>query len=154
MSDPYHRSLPKRVIFRKRWSTLLHLPLQAFAAQLSELVLGGRDFACLITDDAEIAELNQQYRNKPSATDVLSFESGESPEEDYAGDIAISIDHARTQAKALGHSVQDEVRVLMLHGALHLAGMDHETDSGAMRRKEDTLRKRFGLPKTLIARSL
>lgn len=116
-------------------------------------MLGDRDFACLVTDDEEMASLNRQYRGKAESTDVLSFPAGAEAGEEYAGDIAISVQHARREAALLGHGLADEVRVLMLHGALHLAGMDHECDNGAMRRKEASLRKRFGLPVTLIARN-
>jgi probable rRNA maturation factor len=69
------------------------------------------------------------------------------------GDLAISLPHARTQAKEFGHSVMEEIQVLMLHGMLHLVGMDHETDGGAMRRAETRWRKHFGLPAGLIARA-
>jgi probable rRNA maturation factor len=151
MSDPSHRSFPRRVVFRQRWNGLLRSPLQQFAEELSQQVLKGRDFSCLIADDEEIAALNQQFRGKSGSTDVLSFPAEDGS--DYAGDIAISINHAREQAKQLGHSLSEEIRVLMLHGALHLAGMDHETDNGTMRRRENLLRKRFQLPVTLIARN-
>ena len=70
-----------------------------------------------------------------------------------AGDIAISIDRARVQAAEHGHSVADELRILMLHGALHLAGMDHETDSGEMAQAELRWRKRLGLPGGLLERT-
>ncbi len=71
---------------------------------------------------------------------------------DSIGEIAISVDRAAAQAKEQGHSLADELRILMLHGALHLAGFDHEKDSGEMRRAEARWRKRFGLPLGLIER--
>lgn len=159
MSDPDHPPPARRVVFRSRYAGLARQPLQDFAETLSCHVLQGRDFACLITDDAEMAELNGQYRQKPEPTDVLSFPAVPATDQapsatDYAGDIAISIQQARSQARALGHSLDEELRVLMLHGALHLAGMDHEQDQGQMRRAEARWRKRFGLPLTLIARSV
>ena len=67
-------------------------------------------------------------------------------------DLAISFDRAAAQAAELGHSVEDELCILMLHGLLHLAGMDHETDGGAMKRTEARWRKRLGLPAGLIER--
>ena len=67
--------------------------------------------------------------------------------------MAISLDRASAQAKELGHSLDEELRILMLHGALHLCGMDHETDSGEMRRAETRWRKRFGLALGLIERA-
>ena len=111
----------------------------------------GRTIACLIADDAELRRLNRQFRGKNYATDVLSFPAAEP--NGLAGDIAISIDRARAQAAEHGHSLDDELRILMLHGALHLAGMDHETDSGEMARAEARWRKRLGLPGGLIERS-
>ncbi len=153
MSDPDHPRVPRRVVFRARYHALARTPLQSFAETLSREVLKGLDFACLITDNDEMAALNARYRKKAEPTDVLSFPAATIPGQGYAGDIAISIDYARQQSRALGHSLQEEVCVLMLHGALHLAGMDHETDGGAMRRAEQRWRKRLALPETLIARA-
>jgi probable rRNA maturation factor len=124
--------------------------LRSFLGDLSRRVARGRTIACLIADDAEIRRLNRQYRGKNYATDVLSFPTGSNGP---AGDIAISIDRARAQAAERGHTLADELRILMLHGALHLAGMDHETDSGEMARAEIRWRKRLGLPCGLIERS-
>ncbi len=97
----------------------------------------------MIAADEDLKALNRKFRGKNSATDVLSF-----PPED----IAISFDRAREQAKEMRHSVEDELRILMLHGLLHLAGMDHEADRGAMSRAEARWRKRLGLPAGLIER--
>jgi probable rRNA maturation factor len=124
--------------------------LRNFLADLTRRVARGRTIACLIADDTEIRRLNRQYRGKNYATDVLSFPA---VLDGQAGDIAISIDRARAQAAELGHTLADELRILMLHGALHLAGMDHETDSGEMARAESRWRKRLGLPCGLIERS-
>lgn len=102
---------------------------------------------CLITTDAELQRLNREFRAKDYATDVLSF-----PSAAQGGEIAISWDRAQAQAAEMGHSVDDELRILMLHGALHLMGMDHETDRGQMGRAEARWRKRLGLPVGLIER--
>jgi probable rRNA maturation factor len=122
-----------------------------FASTLSERVADGRQFTCVVTGDDELRRLNQIFRNSDYATDVLSFppaaEGGE------LGDIAISAERAEAQAVARGHSRLDEIRILMLHGVLHLAGMDHETDKGEMARTESILRTEFGLPEGLIARA-
>ena len=101
---------------------------------------------CLITTDAELQRLNKQFRRKDYATDVLSFPGEE-------GEIAISFDRAAEQAAEMGHSADDELRILMLHGLLHLAGMDHETDSGEMAKAEARWRKKFRLPVGLIERA-
>jgi probable rRNA maturation factor len=122
-----------------------------FLEQLSRLVTRGRSIACVITGDAELQRLNRRFRGKSSATDVLSFPSAAG--NGFAGDVAISADRARAQAAEHGHSIDEELRILMLHGALHLAGMDHETDSGQMARAEARWRKRLGLPGGLIERA-
>jgi probable rRNA maturation factor len=107
-------------------------------------VARGRDITCLISTDAELRRLNRQFRGKNYATDVLSFPPAE---------MAISLDRAAAQAKELGHSLDEELRILMLHGLLHLCGMDHETDAGQMRRTETRWRKKLGLPSGLIERA-
>jgi probable rRNA maturation factor len=88
------------------------------------------------------------------ATDVLSFPADASMPgaEKFAGDLAISVPTARRQGAAYGHSLAIELKVLMLHGLLHLAGYDHETDSGQMARRERVLRAKLGLPQGLIER--
>jgi probable rRNA maturation factor len=125
--------------------------LRRYLGKLTQRVVRGRTIACMIADDAEIRRLNQQFRGKNHATDVLSFPAA--GRNGFAGDIAISIDRARAQAAERGHSLADELRILMLHGALHLAGMDHETDSGEMARAEVRWRKRLGLHCGLIERT-
>jgi probable rRNA maturation factor len=125
--------------------------LRRFLAELTRRVTRGRTISCLVTDDAELRRLNRQYRKKDRATDVLSFPSAEN--NGFAGDLAISLDHARAQAAEHGHSLENELRILMLHGALHLAGMDHETDAGEMAKAETRWRRKLGLPAGLIERS-
>lgn len=107
----------------------------------------------MLTTDKAIRQLNKQFRGIDKATDVLSFPavaviSG------IAGDIAISVPTALRQAREHGHPLGVEIRVLMLHGLLHLAGYDHETDGGRMAKREKVLRGRLGLPQGLIERSL
>jgi probable rRNA maturation factor len=113
----------------------------------------------LLADDATLRRLNRTFRGKDKATDVLSFPAGPTtvffgdPEgPGLAGDLAISLETAARQAKRFGHSLKDEVRVLLLHGTLHLAGFDHETDAGEMAAREAELRGKLGLPAGLIAR--
>jgi probable rRNA maturation factor len=110
----------------------------------------------LLADDPTLKRLNRDFRGKNKATDVLSFPA---PGEDaggaagYAGDIAISLDTAARAAERHGHSLRDEVRILLLHGLLHLDGMDHETDEGEMAAREAELRTQLKLPVSLIARA-
>src|SRR4029450_4728383 len=75
------------------------------------------------------------------------------PSSTYLGDIAIAMGVTRRQARSAGHAERTELRILALHGLLHLIGYDHETDAGAMGRVESRLRKKGGLPTTLIARA-
>ncbi|HEX4154920.1 MAG TPA: rRNA maturation RNase YbeY [Acidobacteriaceae bacterium] len=112
---------------------------------------GGVDV--LLADDRRLRELNREFRGKDKATDVLSFPAAEAFAGQHAGDLAISFDAAARQAAEHGHSLRDEVRVLMLHGLLHLNGMDHETDHGEMAKREAELRGRLRLPRGLIART-
>jgi probable rRNA maturation factor len=106
----------------------------------------------LVTGNREIRELNWRFKGNRHSTDVLSF-PGPDFLTGFAGDIAISLDVASRNARILKHSVAEEVRILALHGILHLAGYDHEDDNGEMALKEQTLRKRFMLPTALIERS-
>jgi probable rRNA maturation factor len=137
------------ITFRRSPATLDVSRIESFAETLRTRVARGREFHCLITGDAELRLLNRTYRSKDYATDVLSF-PGEGP---YLGDIAISLARARAQARQFGHAIEDEVRILMLHGLLHLKGMDHESDSGEMARAERRWRKKLGLPGGLIERA-
>jgi probable rRNA maturation factor len=132
-------------LFQHRTRKVRRGELCAFWQELAERV-GRGSLTCLITDDAELQRLNKQFRGKDYATDVLSF-----PEEG-GGEIAISFDRAVAQAAEIGHDVEQELRILMLHGVLHLNGMDHETDNGEMRRAEERWRKKLGLPTGLIKR--
>lgn len=105
----------------------------------------------LLADDATLRGLNKTFRHKNKATDVLSFPAAENPY-GHAGDLAISLDTAARQAAAFGHTLRDEVRILLLHGLLHLSGLDHETDKGEMAAREAELRRELRLPVTLIER--
>ena len=107
----------------------------------------------LLTTDAAISKLNRQFRRKNKPTDVLSFPAEGMGAEKLAGDVAISVDTARRQAAEQGHALTCELKVLILHGLLHLAGYDHEADAGQMARRERQLRARLGLPKGLIERA-
>ena len=97
--------------------------------------------------------LNQRFRGKNKPTDVLSFPAMPGLMKKFAGDVAISAEIAARNARRLGHTVADEVKILTLHGVLHLAGYDHERDDGRMERKEQRLRNSLGLPVGLIERT-
>jgi probable rRNA maturation factor len=151
------------VIFRRTPTDVPRRAIERFARDLQNQVAKGRAFECLITGDAELRRLNRKFRAKDEATDVLSFPSGtglpacSSPSETACwslGSLAISLQRARVQARAFGHSTEDEVRILMLHGVLHLTGLDHESDAGRMARAEKRWRRRLGLPVSLIERAL
>ena len=103
-----------------------------------------------IVPDARVRALNRKYRKKDTATDVLSFPSGE---RGYLGDVVIASGVAARQARTAGHPLGTELRVLALHGLLHLLGSDHERDDGRMARLERRLRKRGGLREGLIERA-
>src|SRR5262249_5590173 len=124
--------------------------LRNFARTLQTQVPKGRAFDCLIADDAELRRLNREFRQKDYATDVLSFPAAGAG--DYIGDLAISRDRAREQAREFGHSTHEELRILMLHGVLHLMGFDHEIDDGRMAGVEKRWRTRLGLSNGLIER--
>ncbi len=116
----------------------------------------------LLTTDRTLRRLNREFRGKDKPTDVLSFPAADFSNLDsraakkqsaIAGDLAISLDTAARQARTFGHALETEVRILILHGLLHLAGYDHEVDNGEMAAREEELRRRFRLPVSLIARA-
>jgi probable rRNA maturation factor len=134
---------PTSLLFQHASPKVRRTALRHFLNDLAKELLPARSVTCLIASDAELQQLNRKFCGKSYPADVLSFPPG---------DIAISYDRAVAQAAELGHGVEDELRILMLHGLLHLSGMDHETDGGAMKRAEARWRKRLGLPSGLIER--
>ncbi len=107
----------------------------------------------LLTSDAELKRLNRSFRGKNRPTDVLSFPAPAEIAAQHAGDVAISIETAARQAAEYGHPLRDELRILILHGLLHLSGLDHETDAGEMAARESELRSILRLRSNLIARA-
>jgi probable rRNA maturation factor len=145
------------LLVRRPWRRLPRAEVRAFLEEVSGRLARGRTVVCLITDDRELRQLNRRFLGKDRATDVLSFPAAEDANGAGGaalGEIAISIERAERQAAGLGHSLADELRILVLHGVLHLAGFDHENDSGEMARAETRWRKRLGLPMGLIERSV
>ena len=126
--------------------------LSGFLRRAQEAVGLRGEVDVLLAGDRTLRRLNREFRGKDKATDVLSFPAADELAGEFAGDLAISLDTAARQAVAHGHALRDEVRVLLLHGLLHLAGMDHEVDGGEMAAREGVLRKGLRLPDGLIAR--
>jgi len=143
------------VILRKRIAGLSSSTLERFVLRARRLVRLRNTVNVLITSSGELRSLNQRFRGANNATDVLSFPAPlvSRQAKRVAGDVAISADIARENASRLGHSVADEVKILVLHGMLHLAGYDHERDNGKMARKESRLRRQLRLEGSLIERA-
>ena len=120
--------------------------------------LSSKEVELIITDDQTMQELNAEYRGKESVTDVLSFPM-ETPFTEQSifgmplGSIIIAESFVKEKAAEHGHTVQDELSLLFIHGMLHLLGFDHEDDNGEMREKEKDLIEQFDLPKSLIVRT-
>ena len=150
------------VTFRRAAGDVRPRAILRFARKLQREVAKDLPFDTLITGDAELRKLNREFRAKDYATDVLSFPAttglparpGQARRPILLGEMAISIARSRAQARRFGHSVEQEIRILMLHGVLHLLGMDHESDGGRMARAEKRWRVRLGLPNGLIDRAL
>jgi probable rRNA maturation factor len=149
------------ILNRQRAARLARRPLELFLRRIwGELGLEGAGLTICLVSDAEMARMNEAFRGKKGPTDVLSFPATKkaklvaiairrgrrnSLERKYLGDVAISPATARRNAKSYGRTLGNEIRILILHGVLHLLGYDHETDRGAMNRLEQRLRRRLGL---------
>jgi len=107
----------------------------------------------IITDNEMIQELNARYREKDRPTDVLSFPLKQAIPGMPLGSIVISEAFVKEKAEEFGHTLDDELTLLFIHGLLHLLGYDHEVDNGQMRVKEEELIEQFHLPKSLIVRT-
>jgi probable rRNA maturation factor len=160
------------ILNRQRAVRVARRPLELFLRRVeNELSLDDSDITVCLVSDAEITRMNEAFRKKKGPTDVLSFpaekkrrhaasgtkrihaEGGHKSQKKprvgttnpYLGVIAIAPETARRYAKKNGRSLNNELRVLILHGVLHLLGYDHETDHGEMNRIEYRIRRRFGL---------
>ena len=111
-----------------------------------------KEIELIITSKDEMQEINKAQRGIDKATDVLSFPYEDMPFSPL-GSIVISSFHIESVAKELGHSKNNELTLLFIHGLLHLLGFDHEVDNGEMREKEKELIEKFNLPNSLIIRT-
>ncbi|MCY7345562.1 MAG: rRNA maturation RNase YbeY [Pyrinomonadaceae bacterium] len=108
----------------------------------------GKSLTVAFVSDRQMREFSRQFRGVNKTTDVLSFASEAdefSADENYAGDIAISLEQAQRQAEENDLDLETEIKQLILHGILHLCGYDHETDAGEMNEKELKLRDKLGI---------
>ena len=141
------------VIFQKRVADLTELALTRFLSRARQSAGLRGAVNVLLTSSAEMKSLNRRFRNKDKPTDVLSFPAESGVQEKSAGEIAISAEIAIQNAHSLGHSPAEEVKILVLHGVLHLRGYDHECDNGQMAKREKRLRAQLHLPLGLIERT-
>jgi probable rRNA maturation factor len=144
------------VTLEKAVTGLTEAALRRFVARASRASGLRGTVNLLVTSNARMRSLNRRFRGKDKPTDVLSFPAVatvRSATKSLAGDIAISASIAAMNARLLGHSSADEIKILVLHGVLHLRGYDHERDHGRMARREHALRKKLKLPDGLIERA-
>ncbi|HUQ94061.1 MAG TPA: rRNA maturation RNase YbeY [Bryobacteraceae bacterium] len=138
------------IVFEYSPKSLDRKRVRAFYRRLTSELTAPSVFNCLLSKDARLQQLNRDFLNHDYPTDVLSFPSRSTS---FIGELAISLDRAAEQAKSFRHPLETEIEILMLHGALHLLGMDHEMDHGRMARAESAWRRKLNLPLTLIQRS-
>jgi len=143
--------LEKKVIVVKPKTQAVSARALSLFAGKAQRALGIRgEVNIRVTSNRELENLNRRFCRKNKPTDVLSFPSAVPK---VAGDIAISANIAAANAADFGHSTETELKILVLHGLLHLAGYDHETDNGDMRAREEDLRRQLKLPVGLIERA-
>ena len=140
------------VIIQERVAGLTEAALAKFVTRARKAAGVRGAVSVLVTSNPELQGLNRRFRGKNKPTDVLSFPAMPGLMRGFAGDVAISAEIAAVNARRLGHTAAEEIRILALHAVLHLAGYDHELDDGEMERKETRLRKALGLPAGLIER--
>ena len=137
------------IIFETEVEGVSRMGLARFARKAQKMAGVSGEVEILIAGNRRLQELNRRFRKKNKPTDVLSFPKSGSA----GGDIAISAAIACQNARRFGHSASQEVKILVLHGMLHLGGYDHETDNGRMARIEGKLRRQLKLPVALIDRA-
>ena len=141
------------VLLRKPVAGLSEVALLKFVAHARRAARLRGAVNVLVTGSRELRALNNRFRGKDKPTDVLSFPPALGLAPGFAGDVAISADIAAQNARRLGHSAAQEIKILVLHGVLHLAGYDHERDDGEMARREQRLRRWLSLPVGLMERN-
>jgi probable rRNA maturation factor len=142
------------VVIGRQMGNGIQRGLQRFVARVQKQIGLPGQVTVLLTGNAEMRSLNRRFRKQDKPTDVLSFPPAEGGGGQRLGDVAISITIARGQARRLGHSVEQELKILLLHGLLHLAGYDHEHDQGEMSQAERKFRAKLGLPDSLTERGI
>jgi probable rRNA maturation factor len=154
-ADPRRRAAPRAPRLVVEVVPFRGIPARGLGAWLTRSAprAAAGSVCVALVSDARIRALNRQYRGADKATDVLSFPSGPNGDPSL-GDVVIATGVARRQAEVAGHALSTELKVLALHGLLHLLGYDHETDAGEMARLEQRLRRRHGLPLGLIERTI
>lgn len=142
------------IILRKRMGNLSKVALGRFMTRAQKAARLSGPINVVVTSSAEMRALNKRFRGKDQPTDVLSFPAAPSAVGEHTvGEIVISGEIAAKNARSLGHTVAEEIKILVLHGILHLRGYDHEHDRGQMARRESRLRALLSLPVGLIERA-
>jgi probable rRNA maturation factor len=141
------------IIIRKAAPGISEQALARFAQRARKAAGLRGQVNVVLTSSRDIRALNRRFRGKDKPTDVLSFPPVPVVAEAFSGDIVISTDIACRNARLYQHAPAQEVKILILHGMLHLAGYDHESDGGEMARKEERLRRELGLSNGLIRRT-
>ena len=149
--DPQPSEDPAWYRNRQRTVRFDEAEFSGFVHRISREVARGKPFAVMIAGDGSVRQANGRFRGRNASTDVLSFPDGA---DGRLGDILISAARAKRQAHEHGHRVEDELKILVLHGLLHLLGYDHGSDDGRMRRTEARWRKKYGLAAGLIERTV
>lgn len=134
------------IVARQRKLRVAAPPLAAFARRVARSLPPPQATECsiVLASDRTVRKLNRRYRGKDRTTDVLSFATGEGQLQDGTrplGEIVISVAQAARQARTAGHSLARELRILVIHGYLHLLGYDHEVDDGTMMRLQSRLKR-------------
>jgi probable rRNA maturation factor len=141
------------IIIRKAAPGISEQALARFAQRARKAAGLRGQVNVVLTSSRDIRALNRRFRGKDKPTDVLSFPPLPVVADAFSGDIVISADIACRNARLYRHAPAQELKILILHGMLHLAGYDHESDGGEMARKEERLRRELGLSNGLIRRT-